>query len=310
VSPRPPPSPIVVDDSSDTDTSHSRESSPAASDILEQTTKHIPLTVIRSDEIISAQKRDKVTKDIISWLTNKKGPEPVPGAKEFVVSNQVLYSPKFDIRTSGKVLRIFVPTEMRNRVIEAAHTVGHVAYDATIHTLENFAYWPSFRRDTKAFIDKCLICKEKSSGTTNQMLGDLPTPPHPWHTVGMDLLQLPVTKREHKYLLVLVDILTRYAAAIPLIDKSARQVTTALKRFILNDRLLGSPVILVSDNGLEFRNNSMTRLLRRHGVKQVCTTPYNPKGNGTTERLNWTLMSLLRGAISPNVEWDTLYYPR
>ena len=129
------------------------------------------------------------------------------------------------------------------------------------------------------------------------MLGDLPTPPHPWHTVGMDLLQLPVTKREHKYLLVLVDILTRYAAAIPLIDKSARQVTTALKRFILNDRLLGSPVILVSDNGLEFRNNSMTRLLRRHGVKQVCTTPYNPKGNGTTERLNRTLMSLLRGAI-------------
>ena len=50
----------------------------------------------------------------------------------------------------------------------------------------------------------------------------------------------------------------------------------------------------------------MTRLLRRHGVKQTCTTPYNPKGNGTTERLNRTLMSLLRGAISPEIEWDTL----
>jgi len=203
-------------------------------------------------------------------------------------------------------LRRFVPADMRERVISAAHTVGHVAYDATIHTLENFAYWPSFRKDTKLFIDKCLICKEKSSKSVSSELGDTPIPLHPWHTVGMDLLQLPVTKKGHKYLLVLVDLLTRYATAIPLIDKSARQVTSALKRFVFNDRLLGSPVILVSDNGLEFRNNSMTRLLGRHGIKQTCTTPYNPKANGTTERLNRTLLSLLRGALTPNIEWDTL----
>ena len=106
--------------------------------------------------------------------------------------------------------------------------------------------------------------------------------------------------------MLMVDILTRYATALPLADKSARQVTTALKRFVLNDRLLGSPVILITDNGLEFCNNAMTRLLNRHGIKHTFTTPYNPKGNGTTERLNRTLLSLLRGSLTPGVEWDTI----
>jgi len=120
----------------------------------------------------------------------------------------------------------------------------------------------------------------------------------------MDILQLPPTQRENKYLLVLIDILTRYAVAVPLKGKSALQVTTALKRFVLHDRLLGAPAILLTDNGLEFANRSLDRLLRRYGTKQVFTTPYNPKANGATERLNRTLMSLLRGMLTPTLEWD------
>ena len=87
----------------------------------------------------------------------------------------------------------------------------------------------------------------------------------------MDLLQLPRTKKGNKYLLVFVDILTRYATAVPLSDKSSKQVTSALKRQILRNPLLGPPAIFVSDNGLEFANQAMKRLLGRYGVKQAST---------------------------------------
>jgi hypothetical protein len=121
----------------------------------------------------------------------------------------------------------------------------------------------------------------------------------------MHLLQLPVSKARNKYLFVLVDLLTRYAVAIPLKDKSAQQVTSALRTKVLNASLLGPPVKLLSDNGLEFVNATMTSLLNKHGVTQVHTTPYNPKANGATERLNRTLLALLRGVLSPGLEWDT-----
>jgi len=104
----------------------------------------------------------------------------------------------------------------------------------------------------------------------------------------------------------MVDILTRYAVAVPLPDKSANQVSSAIKRNVLNDRLLGSPALVVSDNGLEFSNATIARLFRRNGIKQAFTTPYNPKGNGSTERLNRTIMSLLRAALTPGIEWDNM----
>ena len=125
----------------------------------------------------------------------------------------------------------------------------------------------------------------------------------------MDLLQLPETKDGNRYLLVLVDILTRYAVAIPIKDKSAKRVTDTLRKRVFVNGLLGPPVNLISDNGLEFSNQAMTRLLRRNGVKHRFTTPYNPKANGSTERLNRTLLSLLRGLLTPGVEWDKAVEP-
>ena len=285
-----------------TETPPSRETSPEPE--TQEPDHWRTLAVLRHSEVQAAQRKDAEIKKIVSWLSRREGPEPVPGARELVIVNNVLFSPRNDLRTSHRILRYYMPTALRIRAIETAHTAAHVGYDVTVQSLENLAYWPSFRKDTKAYISKCLVCKEKATSYTETPLGDAPTPPHPWHTVGMDLLQLPVTKRGNKYLLVLIDILTRYATAIPLMDKSASQVVSALKRYVFNDGLLGPPAVILTDNGLEFCNAAVTRLLKRHGTRHAYTTPYNPKGNGATERLNRTLLSLLRGILTPGLEWD------
>ena len=156
------------------------------------------------------------------------------------------------------------------------------------------------------YLDNCLVCHEKAQTENRAVLGDTPTPLHPWHTVGMDLLQLPSTRKGNRYLFVLIDILTRYCIARPLSDKTAEMIASTLKRRVFEDNLLGPPVTIVSDNGLEFCNATVDRLLNRYGIKHVKTTPYNPKGNGATERMNRTILGLLRGALSPGAEWDGL----
>jgi hypothetical protein len=152
-------------------------------------------------------------------------------------------------------------------------------------------------------MDNCEICAAKQTTRDDTAFGITPTPPHAWHTIGIDLLQLPATKKGYKYLLVIVDLLTRYARAVPLMDKTASLVTHALKREVFTNDLLGAPTILISDNGTEFVNSTMQKLLDAYGTTHRTTTPYNPKGNGATERLNRTVLGLLRGILHPGLDW-------
>ena len=145
----------------------------------------------------------------------------MPGIFDYRVVDGGLFHPRPDSHSAKLILRAYVPEALREKAIRAAHTSAHVGYDATVLSLERFVYWPGFRRDTKALLGDCLRCKQKASQGNSPQLGVTPTPLHPWHTVGIDILQLPRTKKDNKYLLVLVDILTRYAVAVPLREKSA-----------------------------------------------------------------------------------------
>jgi len=203
---------------------------------------------------MEAQRHDPLCKRIVTWLHNPSGPEPVPGSREYVIEDGTLYHPRADTRSARIINRLVVPDCLRQRAIEAAHTAAHLGYEPTVLTLEQSVYWHGFRHDTKKYIATCIVCKEKLTNTPKPILSDMPLPPHPWHTVGMDLLQLPVTKHGHKYLLIVIDLLTRFATGMALKDKSSTQVAFGLKNTVFRQSLLGVPAIVVSDNGLEFAN--------------------------------------------------------
>ncbi|XP_037787480.1 uncharacterized protein LOC119583040 [Penaeus monodon] len=70
-----------------------------------------------------------------------------------------------------------------------------------------------------------------------------------------------------------------------------------------------SPQQLSSDNGTEFCNKILSQLCSLMNVKKVNILPYRPQANGITERLNKTILNLMRTMITDHDdEWD-LYLP-
>ena len=56
----------------------------------------------------------------------------------------------------------------------------------------------------------------------------------------------------------------------------------------------GIPEKLLSDRGREFENELFQRLSKLCGLKKIRTTPYHPQINGQVERMNQTIINMLK----------------
>jgi transposase InsO family protein len=68
---------------------------------------------------------------------------------------------------------------------------------------------------------------------------------------------------------------------------------------------VGFPTEMLSDRGSQFTSDMMREVNRLVSVKQLFTTPYNPKCNGLCERMNGVLKAMLKKMCKerPKV-WD------
>ena len=131
----------------------------------------------------------------------------------------------------------------------------------------------------------------------------LPIAKTPFERLSIDLItSFGCTERGNKAVLVCIDQLTRYTELIPLKDKSAKECALALFNNIFCRYT--APEMILSDNGLEFRNALLNELCETFGVNKVYIMPYHPEGNGMVERNNRKLLDVLRHTIGQDAQWD------
>ena len=67
----------------------------------------------------------------------------------------------------------------------------------------------------------------------------------------------------------------------------------------------GYPLEIVSDRGKHFLNDVISDITSRYLIKHRKTTPYNPKANGLTKRVNGIVGNILNKMVSAHkTDWD------
>ena len=106
--------------------------------------------------------------------------------------------------------------------------------------------------------------------------------------MGPDFLHLDTCVGGFQYLIVITDHFTWYTQVYPTLNKETK--TAAEKLF--NDDVLGFgiPGKIIHDQRREFEN----KLFQSCNIKQFRTTSYHPKCYGKVERMNKSIISMLK----------------
>jgi len=108
----------------------------------------------------------------------------------------------------------------------------------------------------------------------------------------VDFLHLDTCSGDYEYLLVITDHFTRFSQAYPARNKSS----TTAANIIFNNFIcrFGIPSRILHDQGKEWENKIFEQLEKLCGMTKSRTSPYHPMGNGQCERMNQTLLAMLK----------------
>ena len=107
-------------------------------------------------------------------------------------------------------------------------------------------------------------------------------PDRPLDKIALDLImECETSTSGNKHIHTIIDHLTGWPEAFPILDKSADTiVTTFINEYLL---VYMCPQYILSDNGMEFKNSLMDQVLQQLGIDRIFSAPYHPQSNGKLE---------------------------
>ena len=113
---------------------------------------------------------------------------------------------------------------------------------------------------------------------------------------GIDFMGPLISSQNNKYILVVVDYVSKWVEAITLPTNDSRIVVKFLKKNIFTRS--GVPRVIISDKGSHFQNHHFKALLAKYGVKYTVSLAYHPQTSGQVEVSNRELKRILEKTIS------------
>ena len=121
----------------------------------------------------------------------------------------------------------------------------------------------------------------------------------PFQCVAIDLVEYKSSSNNSKYVISVIDHLTRFIL-VAISDKKAATIARVLVERVFS--VLSAPETLHSDLGREFKNELVQELQPLFGFKKTRTSAYRPQGNSVLERVHSTMHNML--AMYVNVKYD------
>ena len=189
----------------------------------------------------------------------------------------------------------------RNLLCQAHDNAGHQGTERTLSHLKNLAYWVNMSSDVSEYVRSCETCqKAKLSLPTKAPLINTPIG-RTMQLLQVDVLEVPVSSKGNRYLLVVEDAFTKWLECYPMSNQKSETITEILIEIFSR---YGIPEFLHSDQGRNFESQLLKETCRALGIRKTHTTPYHPQGNALVERSNRTVLQMLRCYVERNEDWE------
>ena len=209
--------------------------------------------------------------------------------------------------------RLVIPLEHRASIIAIYHSSpfgGHLGIRRTFHKLSSLYYWNQMFDDTTAFINGCHTCQTEKARLRDPVYAAMrmEDPTSPFQVISTDYIGPLTQSGDFKYVITFIDHFTKFAIAIPTKDHTATTTASILVNEVICK--YGSPAVLLSDGGSEFKSTMMEQVYKMTRIEKRFSSAYHPQSNGTVERFNGTLKQVLRTLCESNKHnWSNLLQP-
>ena len=257
---------------------------------------------ISSTELAAAQRNDDIIAPVYAAVLRGIRKLPFEINEKPSRATQLLMKQFHKLSIENEVLvrktvshnQLVLPKSFHHIVFNELHNkMGHLGSEKVVELTRKRFYWPYLQKDIEFYIRKkcrCIVAKKPNIPDRAPLVSVNVT--SPFEMVSIDFLHLDRCKGGYEYVLMVCDHFTRFVQIFPTKNKSAKTAADNIfNKFILN---YGFPRRIHHDQGGEFNNKLFARLHELSGIAKSRTTPYHPMGDGQCERMNRTLINMLK----------------
>ena len=256
------------------------------------------------------QRKDPDLRMIIHYLEDGTLPDDdklskkiVHMSPQFTVLSGILYF--IDAKQKNRS-QVAVPAHLKEQILEENHggaMAGHFSVSRLYNTLCRHWWWDSMYRDSQEHARNCAECAIVSgTGRPQPPLRPIPVS-HPFQILGVDVMELPQTSKENRYVAVFQDFLTKWPFVFPTPDQKALRIAHLLTKEVVP--FFGVPDALLSDRGANLLSHILRDVCQLLSTTKLNTTAYHPQCDGMVERMNCTLKAMLRKHTAKfGKQWD------
>ena len=268
------------------------------------------------EQVQQEQRKDLKLKNLIDFLTKRSLPDDPKeinlvfntAKKGYYVVDDILYYEGPDMPNHRCIV---VPTHLQQRILEEHHDspfAGHFAAKKMSQRIRQYFYWNGLTSDVCKKCSSCVSC------ASVQGQGGRGRPPlvsilvsGPFDCIGMDFVELDISKQGNRYALVFQDYLSKWPEVYALADRKATTVAKCLMDLVWKH---GVPNKIIHDRAPEFLSEVLQETAELLGISQLPTSGGHPQTYGLVKRFNRTLKQMLAKMVTKKGrDWEILLSP-
>ncbi|GKD70513.1 reverse transcriptase domain-containing protein [Tanacetum coccineum] len=203
---------------------------------------------------------------------------------------------------ADQVIRRCVSGQEVVDILTACHsgpTGGHYGANYTAKKVfDSGFYWPTIYKDAHELVKNCDSCQRQGKiSQRDEMPQNSIQVCEIFDVWGIDFMGPFPSSRGNKYILVVIDYLSKRVEAKALPTNDARVVVKFLKYLFPR---FGIPRAIISDRGTHFCNDKFAKVMSKYGVTHRLATAYYPQTSGQVEVSNRGLKRILERTVGEN----------